>query len=152
MMCPSTMRHLCWLHQFWDLSASLSTVLVEVGYMCVYVCDHVFSQTHTFTEEIYPAYLNRRLGETRSIHINQTEALFAWVYQLKSVSHGTIFFSHNKSASAKNTASRTKPHHMLLIPQLDESTVWRKQIVSDEMWSHIWSHRSRMRRNALITW
>jgi hypothetical protein len=25
-------------------------------------------------------------------------------------------------------------------------------VSSDEMLSHIWSHRSRMRRNALITW
>jgi hypothetical protein len=36
------------------------------------------------------------------------KTMFAWAYQSKSVSHGTVFFSHNESASAKNTASRVR--------------------------------------------
>jgi len=38
-------------------------------------------------------------------------ALFTWAYRSKSISHGTMFISHNKSASAsvKNTACWTQP-------------------------------------------
>jgi hypothetical protein len=41
-------------------------------------------------------------------------ALFTWTYQPKSVNHSAVFFSHNKSASAAFTASRTGPFCLLV--------------------------------------
>jgi hypothetical protein len=41
--------------------------------------------------------------------------MFAQVYQIESVSHSAVFFSHNKSASAAaaEIISRTRPLHVL---------------------------------------
>jgi hypothetical protein len=39
-------------------------------------------------------------------------ALFAGAYQPESSSHSAVFFSHNKSASAAETISRTGPKYL----------------------------------------